>query len=214
MNHIPDINNLILIAAPAGAGKTTLLESPSDKFENKIKEDDLNFLNEDFLEHIQIGEESLLKEKILNRLIIHIDLLRFAYYPKPREVNFRKIKENNLLGHPLLSKRLISYIERSRKIIVLTCFINPHLNFQRFVSRALDKNIKLSPYHAAILGSNWRNGELQKSLYKYWESFLVNQKIKTTFYLNICGEKYYIISKEKYLNAINIKSLRCNPLPD
>lgn len=76
---IPYIDNLILISAPPGAGKSSFLENPRNYFDSNQITKELDFLNEDYIEHIHINEDMEFKIKKLNRLVIHVDLFNISY---------------------------------------------------------------------------------------------------------------------------------------
>ena len=204
VNKIPYIDHLILISAPPGAGKSSFLENPRNYFDSNQITKELDFLNEDYIEHIQIAEDTEFKIKKLNRLVIHIDLFNFSYNPKPIPENFEEIQKN-LKGKPKFLNRLKSYFDKSKKITNLILLVNPLVNSQRYFSRYINQNLKVNTIKSASISSQWNGGEIQKYLYKFWNHFLKDKKIDKVFFISICKDKYYFISYEEYIYALETK---------
>ena len=202
---IPYIDNLILISAPPGAGKSSFLENPRNYFDSNQITKELDFLNEDYIEHIHINEDMEFKIKKLNRLVIHVDLFNFSYYPKPIPGNFEGIKKN-LKGKTQVLNRLKSYFDKSKKIINLILLVNPLVNSQRHFYRQLKRQfLRVPTFQTAALSSHWNGGEIQKYLYKFWNHFLKDKKIDKVFFISACKDKYYFISYEEYIYALETK---------
>jgi len=203
-SKIPDIDHLILVSGPPGSGKSYFLENPKNYVDSKKVINELDFLNEDYVDYIHLGLDKKFKIRKLNRLVIHIDLFNFSYCPKPIPENFKGIK-NNIKGNARILNRLKSYFDKSKKITNLVLFVNPLVNSQRHFSRNIKRNSRTNTIQSAAISSHWNGGEIQKYLYKFWNHFLKDKKIDKSIFISICKEKYYFISNEEYIYALETK---------
>ena len=199
-----EINKLVLICGPSASGKSTLLNQPNKLVDNNELANDLSFLKSDFIDYLNLGEYFDNKSKSLDQLVIHIDLFNFCL-SKQNPKNLNDLEENCLMGNLNLMKKLDTYINNAKEVVVLILYLPCKINFKRIINRNFKENRKnVSNIKIAVLNPSYKNGKLHKQLYRSFYSYTNKKGLNNIYVMNSSSKIYDFIDWKSYLELIDL----------
>lgn len=219
---IPQIEHLILVAAPRSSGKSSFLNNPGQYLSHELQQEDLAFLKKSPVPHRAVMDKGRIRQRHLTQMIIHVDLTSpIMKYASARDIEeLQKFITNN--PYPDW-KHLNNYRNAAEKISVLTLFIKREVNLNRWIHRCLSskyddrtssnkrylgkKPRERMPFYkaatmAAILSSDNALPLLHQEIYKSWHKTVESMNPSSHHYLDISGSKYPLMDNEQISAAL------------